>query len=644
MSVSKVNLHHNCPRAYKYRYIEKYVSIKIPEYNDDRLVGKTLHHGLETSIDEMMEYYSNEVRYLTDDHVNEMIKLEYWCNVGHEFIDTVVVLHKEYVIETEDYKGIVDLITDNGDGTVDIWDYKYSSGIQYYKDTEQMDIYKTFLEGLGFKVRGMNFIFFPKSKIKHKDSESLYQFRQRIVETIKAADMTILPIEFNINKVKIFSQKCVNLLNDSTFIKIKSDNCKWCDYKKLCENGSDPTMSILPVNERSDKRKKDKMDKHIYGDSYSGKSIFMDQFPNVLFANTDGNISRLTSAVIRLKDIITTEGRITKKKWAWEVFVEMVDELEVNHTHGFERIVLDLVEDIFDYCRLYYLDKNNLSHESDAGYGKGWDLVRSPFLTQVKRLKNIGLEITYISKVAVGSVSQKNGQSITTYSPNINDKLANVLAGTVDATFYLDASGKERFLTVGKDPYIVRGSRFDFDTDMIKLDKDVFLKEVEVALSKDVVKNVDGRKVREVVAENKEDIVEAAADNKEEVVKEVKGTRQSRKPKTVVSTGDVDVKEEVEKLESTDFEPLEDVPFAETDMYFEHPESECFMIVKKGESLGFLNSLSGGHCEEISKEDYDLGMAWGPSKTSPSEEVKEVKEVKEESKSEPTTQPRRRRR
>ena len=93
-----------------------------------------------------------------------------------------------------------------------------------------------------------------------------------------------------------------------------------------------------------------------------------------------------------------------------------------------------MVEDLYEHCRLYIYDKYNVEHEQDLGYRKGWDLVRTEFLSKIKRLKNCGYQLIYISKVSVSEITKKSGDKITTIKPNINDKVANVLAGTVDLT------------------------------------------------------------------------------------------------------------------------------------------------------------------------------------------------------------------
>jgi len=232
---------------------------------------------------------------------------------------------------------------------------------------------------------------------------------------------------------------------------------------------------ILPRNEKREVKVNTKPDMWLYGDSYAGKTVFVDTFSDVLMLNTDGNIDHITSPVMRITDIVETVGRITKRKFAWEVFVETILELE-KKGNDYKTIVLDLVEDLYEHCRLYIYDKYNVEHEQDLGFGKGWDLVRTEFLSKIKRLKNAGYQIIYISKVAVSEITKKNGDKITTIKPNINDKVANVLAGTVDLTARVVADGDERYLSFKTSPYIFSGSRYNFGTDRINLNKNEFIK------------------------------------------------------------------------------------------------------------------------------------------------------------------------
>lgn len=261
------------------------------------------------------------------------------------------------------------------------------------------------------------------------------------------------------------------MLQADDFPKVPTKLCDWCDYQEFCEKGND--MLVLPKNERRAEEPITKPDMWIYADSYVGKSTFVDHMDNVLFINTDGNISNITSPYILIADELHQEGRITSKTLAWENFISVIDQLE-RHDNTFEVVALDLVEDLYEHCRTYVFNQLGIKHETDAGYGKGWDMVRTEFLRQMKRLKTLGYQVIYISKEVVNEITYASGAKVSTFRPNIPDKIANVLAGTVTLTLraYMDERG--RYLNLRKAENIFGGGRIDFKRDTCALDVQSF--------------------------------------------------------------------------------------------------------------------------------------------------------------------------
>ena len=232
-------------------------------------------------------------------------------------------------------------------------------------------------------------------------------------------------------------------------------------------------MLVLPKNERREAKPITDPDMWVYADSYVGKSTFVDHMDDVLFINTDGNTQNITSPFIPIADELVHEGRRTKKVLAWAKFREVIDELE-KHENDFKVIALDLVEDLYEHCRFYVFDQLGIKHESDGGYGKGWDMVRTEFLSQMKRLKSLGYRIIYISKELVTEITYANGLKVSTFKPNIPDKVANVLAGTVTMTLraYMDERG--HFLQLRKNENVFGGGRIDFKQDRCDLTVEAF--------------------------------------------------------------------------------------------------------------------------------------------------------------------------
>lgn len=473
-SHSRVECHNSCPYKYKLRYVDKLKT--IPAYSADNplICGSTMHLGAEEDLKAAIESYYSNYPIITDRHIEEIMKFEYLIPKIHELLNGVNVYKKEFRINTPRFIGIDDLIVKNDDGTVDVFDYKYSNKFEHYLESPQLHIYKYFMELIGFKVRKLGFIFIPKISIRQKNDENLYQFRHRLQEELKNSKIRIAEVKYDASKVIAFMDDIIKINEDTTYKKIPTKLCDWCDYKKLCLEENDVDMQ-LPSNKRREKQIDENPDLWIYAQSYVGKSTLIDKYDDLLFLNTDGNTDNTTAPVIPIADEVTISGRITNRKFAWEVFKDAITELE-KKDNDFKRVALDLVEDLYEHCRLYMYDKNGWQHESDGGFGKGWDMIKTEFLSNVKRLKALGYQIIYISKEVATEVTLKNGTKYTTYAPNINAKVANVLAGTVDLTIRAYVDGDNRYLQLAKDENAFGGGRFNFIEKKCELTMDAFKK------------------------------------------------------------------------------------------------------------------------------------------------------------------------
>ena len=163
--------------------------------------------------------------------------------------------------------------------------------------------------------------------------------------------------------------------------------------------------------------------------------------------NTDGNIKFVDAPYIAIRDTVTVEGRLTKRQLAWEVFSDAVTELEKKQ-NDFKTIVVDLLEDTYEACRVYICDRQGWKHESDDSF-RAWDMVTSEFLNTVKRLVNLDYEnIILIShEDRSRDLTRKSGDKISSIRPNLREKVANKVAGMVDLVARIVADDNDRVLS-----------------------------------------------------------------------------------------------------------------------------------------------------------------------------------------------------
>lgn len=585
-SYSRVDLFKRCPYHFKLRYIDRLTELTNYEANSPLIVGHALHTGIEKGKKAMLKEFYNAFPLVTNDVINEAIKLEHnlekakeWLsdfNNSFSFTGGYVFIH-EYEINKPEFIGFVDLIVKRkGTNDIAIIDFKYSNAIEKYKESPQLQIYKYYLEQEGYNVIAMGYLFLPKTSIRQKKDEDLIQFRKRLNVTMRKLKTTCLKIEPQEMEIIYFLNECREIkeaIQEKTFnwIKNPNDECFACnprfapEYLEQLRDDKGELIMTLPKNIRREKKIDERPDFWIYGDSYVGKSTFVDQFDDLLFLNTDGNTDNTTSPVINIKDEVVKEGRITKRTFAWEQFLNVVSELETDKDSGFKAIAIDLFEDLREHCRIYVFDKNGWEHESDGGYGKGWAMVKTEFNNAIKRLKNLGYQIIYISKEVKSETTLKGGAVRTNFIPNIDDKTANFTTGTVDLTIraFMNSDGV-RLLQLSKQRNVFGGGRFNFLNNTCELSKDEFIQELInaqkashakiTAKTKPIKEEIkEDKSVKQTVKEETKDTEEVPPDetitDKEEVIEEPKRKTRKRKSSTKEAVEEAKAEEKEETLD-----------------------------------------------------------------------------------------------
>lgn len=487
-SHSRVELFEKCKLAFQFKYIFGIDLIPNLDADNPLIIGTALHKGVEG--EDYEQIYCDSFPKISDKHINELIKLDLQVNRVKRKLNAFKCEY-EVELKTDDFVGYIDLVIHNKDGSVSLYDFKYSNNEEYYLKSRQLHIYKYYYEKIFKKsVKNLGYIFVPKTFIRQKKLEELFNFRKRIVATLEQPYVKY--VDYDAVKVEEFFKITKKIQNTNFSGMFPYCKNQYCDYCRNLEKGEN-YMFELPKNIKRERVIDTKPDMWVYADSYVGKSTFVDKFDNVLFINTDGNTDNTESPFVLIRDEKTKEGRLIKTKFGWETFIEVIDSLETQE-NTFKTIAIDLIEDLRNLCRLYVFDKNNWEHESDGGFGKGWQRVSDEFNLAIKRLKGLGYQIVYISKEKREEVKLRNGNTRTIFAPNIDDKTANVLSGTVDLTVraFVDEEGKRK-LQLKKVNNAFGGGRFNFKRDLIDLDmnefKEALIEAQDGVKSKEVVKS-----------------------------------------------------------------------------------------------------------------------------------------------------------
>lgn len=458
-SHSKVDTWLTCPMKFRLRYIDQLETLPPDEAGNPLILGTAMHTGIEQGVEAGLSVYFKSFPVVSDVQENEAIKLEAMIPKVKAILPDN--LQYEVEINCDGFLGYIDGLETREDGTVALYDFKYSNNKEHYVNSPQLSIYKCYYERMtGKTVSALYYVMIPKTMIRQKKTEDLYQFRERLRKELEQKEPEIVEVKYDLEAVKqfVYNVGAIQLCEYEDFNCNESRLCDFCEYKELCKKGEKYMM--LPSTQRRTLESEGRRKIWIYGAPFSGKTTFVDKAPNPLNLNTDGNIGYVTMPYIPIKDEVKADGRVARRTFAWEIFKDAITELEKKQ-NDFKTIIVDLLEDTREMCRIYEYDKHGIEHESDAGYGKGWDIIKTEYLSTMRRLFSLDYEnIVVISHEVVSEIKKRNGQSITKIAPNLPENIANKIAGMVDivARVVVDDEGN-RTLNFKSNEYVFGGGR-----------------------------------------------------------------------------------------------------------------------------------------------------------------------------------------
>jgi phage nucleotide-binding protein len=476
-SYSNISTFSNCPYQWFLKYKEHLKT--IPDTNADNALwlGLGLHKGIECGVEEGIAEYKSHFNLLTDEHINWITQLEYQIPRVRELLPKGG--EHELEIKTDEFVGFIDYVC--GDT---LYDFKFSNNIDNYLNSPQLSIYKHYLEKVrpDIKINHLKYVFVPKinirQKFKQKPPETIYEFRQRLLEHLDASEIKVIEVNYDESSINQFENCCQLLKCVERFPKNETKLCNWCDFKEYCQSNGQTDYMIIKNNGEENMFKK----LWVYGAPFSGKTTLACGSPKHFVLSTDGNAQYITNNFKLITDEVKVNGRITTRKLAWEVFKDEIERLEGGA--DYDTIVVDLVEDTYEMARLFMYQKLGITHESDDSF-RAWDKVRTEYLSTMRRLINLPFNIILISHEDTSKdITKKNGENITAIKPNINDKVANKLAGMVALVGRTVVDGNDYTLQIKTDEVVFGGGRLGINNCTIPNDWNevtkLFEKKVEV--------------------------------------------------------------------------------------------------------------------------------------------------------------------
>jgi phage nucleotide-binding protein len=463
----------DCPRKYKLRYVDGMEGPPDDDPANALALGRALHTGIEKGVGAAVAEYLGAYPIATDGHFDEIAKLERLIPQAAAMLPPGEF---EVEVRTEGFIGFLDFLTTENGVDHDLYDFKYSNNAARYRESGQLSVYKHFWEmaNPGKRIGRMFFLMVPKAKIRRGKNEEAGRFRERLRAELDRLEPYLMPVGHDPGKVADWLLGARRALQAEDWPKRESYFCGWCEFKSYCEKG-DMTM-LLPKNERRNIGKAGKRTLWLYGAPFSGKTTFANKFPDPLMLNTDGNVAFVDAPYVPIKDGVRVEGRMTRRTLAWQAFKDAIGELE-KKDNSFKTVVVDLLEDLYEHCRLFMYQQMGITHESDDSF-RAWDKVRTEFLSTLRRLMNLDYEnIILIShEDSSKDLTKKGGDKITAIRPNLQEKASNKVAGMVHVVARVVADGDARTLSFKPNEVVFGGGRLPVSKAEIPLDFDEFVK------------------------------------------------------------------------------------------------------------------------------------------------------------------------
>ena len=184
---------------------------------------------------------------------------------------------------------------------------------------------------------------------------------------------------------------------------------------------------LVPENKPVQRDQKKGIKVFIYGEPKEGKSTAANTFPNPFIISTDGRFGQFTAPAV---NIMKGYGNLTP----WEYFTEIIDTfLKTYKEQGYETLILDLTEDIWEAVREFVLKQTGKMHESEGRFGNLYQITLQLFEAQIKKIAaDEELNVVFVSHGLEKTTKLKDGKEYTEYVPYLNHRAAKVVKGVAD--------------------------------------------------------------------------------------------------------------------------------------------------------------------------------------------------------------------
>jgi len=185
----------------------------------------------------------------------------------------------------------------------------------------------------------------------------------------------------------------------------------------------------------------------MYGEPKAGKTTTVANFGSdsnkiIFFATEPGH---------KFQEIYKWKTDKDEEPTTWNDFKQCVKEL-AKGGHDFSCLAIDTTDNLWEWCSREVNAKNEVEHESDLNFGKGYKLIKDEFGRVINYLTSKGIGVIFISH-AKTSDKELGKRKITYTDSSLPNTAKKYIHGLCDYIFYfyLDNDGRRQIRTKGTD-------------------------------------------------------------------------------------------------------------------------------------------------------------------------------------------------
>lgn len=219
----------------------------------------------------------------------------------------------------------------------------------------------------------------------------------------------------------------------------------------------------------------------IYGVPKVGKSTLAanlgDDENRVLFFPTEAGHKELE--IYKWQKEVKMPDGTTKMEdpTTWEDFKSCCREMVQQTKYRF--LAIDIADNLFEWCTQVVLKQENVKHESDLQWGKGYKLIAREFFPVVNYLTQKNYGLLFISHSSTNDKEIKR-RKVTYTDSTLNNTAKKIMHGMTDYIFHLgvDDEGNRLIYTKGTE-HINAGDRSGRLPAIMPLDAELLKKELQ---------------------------------------------------------------------------------------------------------------------------------------------------------------------